>query len=150
VLFDRSWANRAGVERIAAPTRRWDEFYRSVLVRRMLVLGIHLLKYWLSSRRGQYLRSSACDHSQRSSRPWMESRRRWRTAKPRKSSRGSHIPSALVVVQAVDSSARAHCIDHLLKQFPCGNPSSVISERERHEHYSRQAVPGDMLVPEIY
>ena len=26
----------------------------------------------------------------------------------------------------------------------------VLPERERHEHYSRQAVPADMLVPEIY
>jgi hypothetical protein len=28
--------------------------------------------------------------------------------------------------------------------------SVVLPERERHEHYSRQAVPAEMLVPEIY
>ena len=28
--------------------------------------------------------------------------------------------------------------------------SVILPERERHEHYSRQAVPADMLVPEIY
>jgi hypothetical protein len=26
----------------------------------------------------------------------------------------------------------------------------ILPQRERHEHYSRQAVPGEMLVPEIY
>jgi hypothetical protein len=29
-------------------------------------------------------------------------------------------------------------------------PTIVLPERERHEHYSRQAVPADMLVPEVY
>jgi hypothetical protein len=26
----------------------------------------------------------------------------------------------------------------------------VLPERERHEHYSRQAVPAEMMVPEVY
>jgi hypothetical protein len=49
--------------------------------------------------------------------------------------------------------ARLNCIDHLLRQFPYAEvpkPGVVLPERERHEHYSRQAVPADMLVPEIY
>jgi hypothetical protein len=60
------------------------------------------------------------------------------------------------VVQAVDKKrARLNCIDHLLKQFPyttteIHTPSVVLPARERHEHYSRQAVPPEMLVPEIY
>jgi hypothetical protein len=29
-------------------------------------------------------------------------------------------------------------------------PPVVLPERERHEHYSRQAVPANMLVPEVY
>jgi hypothetical protein len=49
--------------------------------------------------------------------------------------------------------ARPNCIDHLLKQSPYGEvqkPPIVLPERERHEHYSRQAVPSEMLVPEVY
>jgi polyphosphate kinase len=41
----------------------------------------------------------------------------------------------------------------LLKQFPyqeVPKPSIVLPERERHEHYSRQGVPAEMVVPEIY
>ncbi len=57
-------------------------------------------------------------------------------------------------MQAVDKKrARLNCIDHLLKQFPyteIHKPAVVLPARERHEHYSRQAVPAEMLVPEIY
>jgi hypothetical protein len=58
------------------------------------------------------------------------------------------------VVQAVDKKrARLNCIDHLLKQFPYAavrKEPIVLPEREHHEHYSRQAVSAEMLVPEIY
>lgn len=67
----------------------------------------------------------------------------------------SHIPEApWWVVQAVDKKrARLNCIDHLLKQFPYTEVHKepvLLPEREHHEHYSRQAVPGEMLVPEVY
>jgi argonaute-like protein implicated in RNA metabolism and viral defense len=58
------------------------------------------------------------------------------------------------VVQAVDKKrARLNCIDHLLKQFPYSEvekPAIVLPDRERNEHYSRQAVPAEMQVPEVY
>jgi polyphosphate kinase len=41
----------------------------------------------------------------------------------------------------------------MLKQFEYGEvqkPLVVLPERERHEHYSRQAIPPQMLVPEVY
>jgi hypothetical protein len=44
-------------------------------------------------------------------------------------------------------------IHHLLQQFPyTETPKSpiVLPERERHEHYSRQAVPAEMVVPEVF
>jgi polyphosphate kinase len=67
----------------------------------------------------------------------------------------SHIPEARWwVVQGVDKKrARLNCIDHLLKQFPYEEvcrPPILLPEREHHEHYSRQAVPAEMPVPEIY
>jgi hypothetical protein len=58
------------------------------------------------------------------------------------------------VVHAVDKKrARLNMIDHLLKQFPYAEVHKtpiVLPQRERHEHYSRQAVPAEMLVPEVY
>lgn len=52
VLFDRSWYNRAGVERVMGfcTPEEYEEFYRSVPeFERMLVRsGIRLLKYWFS------------------------------------------------------------------------------------------------------
>jgi len=67
----------------------------------------------------------------------------------------THIPEApWWVVQAVDKKrARLNCIHHLLGQFPYverPKPPIKLPERERHEHYSRQAVPPEMLVPEVY
>ena len=67
----------------------------------------------------------------------------------------SHIPEApWWVVQAVDKKrARLNCMDHLLKQFVYSEtpkPPIVLPQRQHHEHYSRQAVPAHMLVPELY
>src|SRR5882724_5447350 len=67
----------------------------------------------------------------------------------------SHIAEApWWVVQAVDKKrARLNCIDHLLKQFQYHETPKtpiVLPQREHHEHYSRQAVPTNMLVPEVY
>jgi polyphosphate kinase 2 len=166
VLFDRSWYNRAGVERVMGfcTPEEYEEFFRSVPeFERMLVRsGIHLLKYWFSiTDEEQYLRFLGRIHDPL--KQWklspmdLESRRRWEEYTKAKEVmlERSHIPEARWwVVQAVDKKrARLNCIDHLLKQFPYDEvqkPPVVLPERERHEHYSRQAVPADMLVPEVY
>jgi len=166
VLFDRSWYNRAGVERVMnfCSDEEYEEFYRSVPeFERMLVRsGIRLLKYWFSiTDEEQYLRFLGRIHDPL--KQWklspmdLESRRRWEdyTRAKEVMLERSHIPEARWwVVQAVDKKrARLNCIDHLLKQFPYAEipkSSVVLPERERHEHYSRQAVPAQMLVPEIY
>jgi hypothetical protein len=87
----------------------------------------------------------------------LESRRRWEEYTKAKEImlERTHIPEARWwVVQAVDKKrARLNCIAHLLKQFPyheVPKPTIVLPEREHHEHYSRQAVPAEMVVPEIY
>jgi polyphosphate kinase len=38
----------------------------------------------------------------------------------------------------------------LLKYWFTPKPPIVLPQREHHEHYSRQAVPSGMLVPEVY
>ena len=166
VLFDRSWYNRAGVEHVMGfcTDEEFEDFYRSVPeFERMLVRsGIHLLKYWFSiTDEEQHMRFLGRIHDPL--KQWklspmdLESRRRWEDYTRAKEImlERSHIPEARWwVVQAVDKKrARLDCIDHLLKQFPYAEmpkPSVILPERERHEHYSRQAVPADMLVPEIY
>jgi polyphosphate kinase 2 len=166
VLFDRSWYNRAGVEHVMnfCTDEEYEEFYRSVPeFERMLVRsGIHLLKYWFSiTDEEQHLRFLGRIHDPL--KQWklspmdLESRRRWEdyTRAKEVMLERSHIPEARWwVVQAVDKKrARLNCIDHLLKQFPYADvPKStvVLPDRQRHEHYSRQAVPPQMLVPEIY
>jgi polyphosphate kinase 2 len=166
VLFDRSWYNRAGVERVMGfcTPDEYEEFFRSVPeFERMLVRsGIRLLKYWFSiTDEEQHLRFLGRIHDPL--KQWklspmdLESRRRWEDYTRAKEImlERSHIPEARWwVVQAVDKKrARLNCIDHLLRQFPYGDVQKapiVLPERERHEHYSRQAVPSDMLVPEVY
>jgi polyphosphate kinase 2 len=166
VLFDRSWYNRAGVEKVMGfcTPEEYEEFFRSVPeFERMLVRsGIRLLKYWFSiTDEEQYLRFLGRIHDPL--KQWklspmdLESRRRWELytqAKDIMLAR-SHIPEARWwVVQAVDKKrARLNCIDHLLKQFDyheTAKPPIVLPAREHHEHYSRQAVPAEMLVPEVY
>ena len=166
VLFDRSWYNRAGVEHVMGfcTPDEYEEFFRSVPeFERMLVRsGIRLLKYWFSiTDEEQHVRFLGRIHDPL--KQWklspmdLESRRRWEDYTRAKEImlERSHIPEARWwVVQAVDKKrARLNCIDHLLRQFPYADipkQGVVLPERERHEHYSRQAVPAEMLVPEIY
>ena len=166
VLFDRSWYNRAGVERVMGfcTPEEYEEFYRSVPeFERMLVRsGVRLLKYWFSiTDEEQHIRFLGRIHDPL--KQWklspmdLESRRRWEEYTKAKEVmlERTHIPEARWwLVHAVDKKrARLNCIDHLLKQFPyreVSKPTIVLPERVHHEHYSRQAVPADMVVPEIY
>ena len=166
VLFDRSWYNRAGVERVMGFCSESDceEFFRTVPdFERMLVRsGIILLKYWFSiTDEEQHLRFLGRINDPL--KQWklspmdLESRRRWEDYTKAKEVmlQRSHIPEARWwVVHAVDKKrARLNVIDHLLKQFPYTETHKspiVLPQRERHEHYSRQAVPPEILVPEVY
>ena len=166
VLFDRSWYNRAGVERVMGfcTPEEYEEFYRSVPeFERMLVRsGIRLIKYWFSiTDEEQHVRFLGRIHDPL--KQWklspmdLESRRRWEEYTKAKEImlKRTHIPeSRWWVVQAVDKKrARLNCIDHLLKQFSYTEVPKVpivLPEREHTEHYSRQAVPAEMVVPEIY
>jgi polyphosphate kinase len=166
VLFDRSWYNRAGVEHVMGfcTPAEYEEFFRSVPeFERMLVRsGIRLLKYWFSiTDEEQYLRFLGRINDPM--KQWklspmdLESRRRWEdyTRAKEVMLQRSHVPEApWWVVHAVDKKrARLNCIAHLLQQFPyteVHKEAVVLPQREHHEHYSRQAVPAEMLVPEIY
>ena len=166
VLFDRSWYNRAGVERVMGFCTEDDveEFFRSVPeFERMLVRsGIILIKYWFSiTDEEQHMRFLGRIHDPL--KQWklspmdLESRRRWEEYTKAKEImlERTHIAEApWWVVQAVDKKkARLNCISHLLGQLPYNevpHPPVELPERVRHADYLRQPVPASMMVPEIY
>jgi polyphosphate kinase 2 len=166
VLFDRSWYNRAGVERVMGfcSDAEVEEFFRSVPeFERMLVRSrIQLMKYWFSiTDDEQHLRFLGRMHDPL--KQWklspmdLESRRRWELYTKAKEDMlaRTHIDEApWWVVQAVDKKrARLNCIHHLLQQVPyCDVPREPLAlpQRERHEDYSRSPVPASMIVPEVY
>ncbi len=166
VLFDRSWYNRAGVEKVMGfcDDDQYEEFFRTVPeFEKMLVRsGIQLVKYWFSiSDEEQHQRFLARIHDPL--KQWklspmdLESRRRWEqyTKVKEVMLERTHIPeSPWWVVQANDKKkARLNCIAHLLDQMPYAEvprPPIALPERERHEDYVRQAVPADMMIPEKY
>jgi polyphosphate kinase 2 (PPK2 family) len=166
VLFDRSWYNRAGVERVMGfcDEDEVEEFFRSVPeFERMLVRsGIQLLKYWFSiTDDEQHLRFLGRIHDPL--KQWklspmdLESRRRWEQYTKAKEAmlERTHIPEApWWVVQAVDKKkARLNCIAHLLTQMPYEEvvkPPIELPERVRNPEYTRQPVPAEMFVPERF
>ncbi|MDQ0042672.1 polyphosphate kinase 2 [Variovorax boronicumulans] len=166
VLFDRSWYNRAGVERVMGfcSDDEYEEFFRTVPeFEKMLVRsGIKLIKYWFSiTDDEQHMRFLGRIHDPL--KQWklspmdLESRRRWEEYTKAKEImlERTHIPEApWWVVQAVDKKkARLNCISHLLGQLPyqeVAHPPVELPERVRHDDYLRQPVPANMIVPEIY
>jgi polyphosphate kinase 2 len=166
VLFDRSWYNRAGVERVmgfCSDEEVADFFQMAPEFERMLVKsGIKLIKYWFSiTDDEQNLRFLMRIHDP--IKQWklspmdLESRRRWEDytkAKEEMLAR-THIPEApWWVVEAVDKKkARLNCIHHLLTQLPyeeIERAPVVMPERVHHPEYTRHPVPREMYVPEVY
>ena len=166
VLFDRSWYNRAGVERVMGfcSDDQYEEFFRSTPeFERMLVRsGIQLIKYWFSiSDEEQELRFLGRIHDPM--KQWklspmdLESRRRWEDYTRAKETmfERTHIQEAPWWVVPADNKkkARLNCIHHLLNQVPYRDIDHlpiVLPERERHEDYSRRPVPKEICVPQVY
>ena len=166
VLFDRSWYNRAGVERVMGfcTDAEYEEFFQTVpeFERMLARSGIQLIKYWFSiSDEEQNARFLSRIHDPL--KQWklspmdLESRRRWEaytTAKEIMLER-THIPEAKWwVVQGIDKKrARLNCIYHLLQQIPyeeVDRPSIQLPEREYHDDYVRRPVPPEIVVPDVY
>jgi len=166
VLFDRSWYNRAGVERVMGFCSEDDiqEFFRTVPeFERMLVRsGIILIKYWFSiTDREQNLRFQMRIHDPL--KQWklspmdLESRRRWEeyTKAKEEMLERTHIPEARWwIVEGNDKKrARLNCIHHLLQQIPYSDvehPPIVLPERLHTPNYVRTPVPPELHVPNVY
>jgi polyphosphate kinase 2 len=165
-LFDRSWYNRAGVERVMGFCSETDveEFFRSVPeFERMLVRsGIILIKYWFSITDDEQhfrfqMRIDDPIKQWKLSPMDLESRRRWEQytrAKEEMLAR-THIPEApWWVVEAVDKKrTRLNCIHHLLSQIPYGEVEHapvVLPERVHNPDYVRNPLPPELFIPSIY
>ena len=166
VLFDRSWYNRAGVERVMGfcTEDEVEEFFRSVPeFEKMLVRsGIIVIKYWFSiTDEKQHFRFTM--RIEDPLKQWklspmdLESRVRWEdyTRAKEEMLERTNIPEARWgVVEADDKKrARLNCIHHLLDQIPYGevqHPPVVLPARTHHPDYQRNPVPRDMYVPERY
>jgi polyphosphate kinase 2 len=166
VLFDRSWYNRAGVERVMGfcTQEECEEFLRTVPeFERMLVRsGIILIKYWFSiSDDEQHFRFMMRIHDPL--KQWklspmdLESRRRWEEYTQAKEVmvERTHIPEApWWIVEAVDKKkARLNCIRHLLGQIPyheVKRPPIVLPPRTHHPDYQRHPIPKERYVADAY
>jgi len=166
VLFDRSWYNRAGVERVMGFCTEDDveDFFQTVPEFEKMIVrsGVKLIKYWFSiSDDEQHFRFQMRIHDP--IKQWklspmdLESRRRWEDYTKAKEAmlERTHIPEApWWVVHADDKKrARLNCIHHLLSQLPYSEvprPPVVLPQRVHHPDYHRVPVPDEMYVPAIY
>jgi polyphosphate kinase 2 len=166
VLFDRSWYNRAGVERVMGfcGEDEVEAFFRDVpQFERMLVgSGVRLVKYWFSiSDAEQQMRFLIRIHDPL--KQWklspmdLQSRVRWEDytrAKEEMFAR-TNIPEApWHIVEGNDKKrARLDCIHHLLTLIPYGDvPHETIElpERVYNEDYERATLPPELYVPRRY
>ncbi|UPG72842.1 polyphosphate kinase 2 [Roseomonas gilardii subsp. gilardii] len=166
VLFDRSWYNRAGVERVMgfASEAQVEDFFRDVPeFERMLVRsGIILVKYWFSiTDEEQQLRFLMRIHDP--IKQWklspmdLQSRVRWEQytkAKEEMFERTSIPEAPWYIVEGNDKKrARLNVIAHLLSLIPYEEvPQEPVALPERvfDPNYERRTLPPELYVPERY
>ena len=166
VLLDRSWYNRAGVERVMGfcTDEEYKEFTRSCPeFERMLVRsGIILIKYWFSvsdDEQEKRFRKRITDPTRR----WklspmdLESRKRWVEYSRAKDEMFAHTDikqAPWYVVEAdVKKRARLNCIAHLLTMIPYEDltPDPIqLSPRQPGGSYVRPPIDDQTFVPDDY
>ncbi|MEM7223955.1 MAG: polyphosphate kinase 2 [Pseudomonadota bacterium] len=165
-LFDRSWYNRAGVERVMdfATQDEVGEFFHDVPeFERMLVRsGIKLIKYWFSitdqEQQCRFLMRVHDPMKQWKLSPMdLQSRVRWEeyTKVKEQMFERTNIPEApWWIVEGNDKKrARLNCINHLVSQIPYEDiPHDPIALPERvfNPKYERKVLPKKLYVPQKY
>jgi polyphosphate kinase 2 len=166
VLFDRSWYNRSGVEKVMgfATDAQVDQFFHDVPeFERMLVRsGITLIKYWFSiTDEEQQLRFLMRIHDPL--KQWklspmdLQSRVRWEDytkAKEETFARTNIAEAPWYIVPGNDKKrARLNCIDHFLSLIPyepVPHKDVTLPERVFNPEYERATLPAGLYVPEKY
>ena len=166
LLFDRSWYNRSGVERVMgfATEDQVGQFFHDVPeFERMLVRsGIRLIKYWFSiTDEEQQLRFLMRIHDPL--KQWklspmdLQSRVRWEAytkAKEDTFARTNIAEAPWYIVEANDKKrARLNCIDHLLSMVPyeeVPHEGIALPDRVFDPEYERKVLPTELYVPAKY
>jgi polyphosphate kinase len=166
VLFDRSWYNRAGVERVMnfCSEEEYREFMRACpeFERMLIRSGIILVKYWFSvsdDEQERRFQARINDPTRR----WklspmdLESRARWVEYSKAKDEMFAHTDtkqSPWYVVNADEKKrARLNCIHHLLSLIPYEDltPEPIsLPPRQDHKGYVRPPITDQTFVPEVY
>lgn len=166
VLFDRSWYNRAGVERVMgfASDDQVEQFFQDVAeFERMLIRsGIIVLKYWFSiTDEEQQIRFQM--RIEDPMKQWklspidLEARIRWEqytTAKEEMFERTSFPEAPWYIVEGNDKKReRLNCMEHILskinyKDIP--HKKVALPERVFKPNYERRVLPDELYVPKIY
>jgi len=166
VLFDRSWYNRAGVERVMGfcTEDEYRDFLRSCpLFEEMLIRsGIHLIKYWFSVNDEEQERRFQ-ERIRNPVKRWklspmdMESRKRWVEYSMAKDVMFAHTDrkkAPWYVVNADDKRrARLNCIRHLLQQIPYQDMRPIeieVPSRQPDTGYKRPKKSTQRFVPPVY
>lgn len=166
VIFDRSWYNRAGVERVmgfCTHAEYWEFVHSCPEFERMLVRsGLILLKYWFSVSDEEQERRFQ-ERAKNPIKGWklspmdVESRDRWVEYSKAKDEMMAHtnIPEAPWYSVAADdkSRARLNCIHHILSKIPyeaIKTPTPKLRPRKSGSDYVRGPKSDQLYVPEIY
>ncbi len=166
VVFDRSWYNRAGVERVMGfcTDKEYREFLRSCPeFERMIVRsGIILLKYWFSvsdaeqERRFQKRATDTTKHWKLSPMD-LESRNRWIEYSKAKDEMFFYTDieeAPWYVVNADDKKrARLNCLSHILSSVPYEDimpKPPPLPPRKQQPEYDRPDISEQRFVPEKY
>jgi polyphosphate kinase 2 len=166
VLFDRSWYNRAGVERVMgfATEDQVEQFFNDTpeFERMLLRSGIILVKYWFSiTDQEQQMRFLMRIHDPM--KQWklspmdLQSRVRWEQytkAKEQMFARTNIAEAPWYIVEGNDKKrARLNCIEHFLSLIPyrpVEHEEIRLPERVFNPDYERAVLPPDLYVPQKY
>jgi polyphosphate kinase 2 len=166
VLFDRSWYNRAGVERVmgfCTDQEYWEFLREAPAFEQMLMRsGIHIIKYWFSvSAEEQESRFQA--RMQDLTKHWklspmdLAARDKWNEYASAKDIMFEHTDTDetpwWVVPSDDKKSARLNCISHLLSQFPYVDVSPKLTRLKKLQKPSdlvRPPIENQRLVPMRY
>ncbi|MBN2286001.1 MAG: polyphosphate kinase 2 [Tissierellales bacterium] len=165
VMFDRSWYNRAGVERVmgfCSDDEYW-EFLRAVpqFENMLIKSGIILIKYWFSvsdEEQEKRFKDRINDPTKR----WklsdmdMESRRRWNEYSKAKDLMFQHtdVPYSpwYVVESDIKRNARINCMTHLLNQIDYKElkPREIkLPSKQEDNDYVRTPYDRQKIVPDV-
>jgi polyphosphate kinase 2 len=165
VLFDRSWYNRAGVERVmefCTEEEYWDFLRSCPRFEEMLIhSGIILIKYWFSvsdEEQEKRFRERIEDPTKtwKFSRMDLSSRSRWVEYSKAKDEMFAYTDTKVSpwwVVEADDKRrARLNCIHHLLSMIPYKEIKHEKIELPpiNTEGYVRPPITEQTFVPEVY